>query len=105
MLKSNLLIPKLISTKEAATLLDLSPRKAKELLIKGGLSPIDVANGKKRMHRWLESAVYAFIQTLHTNAQTKKEKPAKKQAKKLHANIASMSIDDLYTLTQSPNLQ
>ena len=96
---------KLITTKQAAELFNLSPRKTKDLLIKGGLNPINVNCGKKSMHRWLESAVFAYIQTLHANAQTKKEKPAKKQATKLHANIASMSIDDLYTLTQSPNLQ
>ncbi|MBQ9536569.1 MAG: hypothetical protein IJU79_02140 [Desulfovibrionaceae bacterium] len=92
---------KLLSTKEVAALLELSPRNAENFLIQGGLYPISVSRGRRRTNRWLQSAVIAFLHQLHADAQIpKQKKPAKKQAKKLELRIADMSTNDLYMLTQ-----
>ncbi|MBQ7739533.1 MAG: hypothetical protein IJT59_07775 [Desulfovibrionaceae bacterium] len=57
------------------------------------------------MDRWLESAVTALIQNLHTDAQPKPKRPARKRTPGLKASVVSMSIDDLYALTQRKNIQ
>ena len=98
-------MPKLLSTNEVAELFSLSPKKTKALLVKGGLNPINVNIGKRRMDRWLESAVHVFIQNLHAQAQNNNKKLPKVQAKKLNAKILDLSLDDLYALTQSPVIQ
>ena len=92
--------------KKAASLLELKPVNAKKFLIKHGLLPIDVGQGKKRVDRWLESAVQAVINQLHEAAQKSKiKKPAKKKSDfPPEVSVATMSSSELFQLTQSYSL-
>ena len=97
---------KLITTKEAAKLFGLSARTTKALLKKGGLNPINVSRGNRKTYRWLESAVLALIQNMHTEAQQPKtKKPTKRRTSELKASVLSMDIDDLFALTQGHAIQ
>ncbi len=98
---------RLISTSEAAQILDMSQKVAREFLIQHGLQPISLGPGRGRGLRWLASAVENLILTIHAEAQqtgsimlkrssSEKSKEIESQRKPLR--VADMSIDELYSL-------
>ena len=60
----------------------------KKFLIKHGLLPIDVGQGKKRVDRWLESAVQAVINQLHEAAKSRRLKSQQRKSQTSHQKLA-----------------
>lgn len=99
----------LLRKTEIAAMLGTSPGVAASLLAKWGVHPVDYGYGRSRGPRWLESAVRQAMLAMHDAAQSKTSgaRPRKHSAVPVgtDARLASLSINDLYTLTQGPCVQ
>lgn len=94
---------RLLKLDEIAELMGTSKNKARSALSKYGLSAIDFGRGRSGGLRWLQSSVVSVMQSMSQAAQ-KKLRPTK-PPKQPSVSIFDMSIDDVYNLTQSKNLQ
>lgn len=94
------MLEKLIRTQEAAAMLGMSPKTAKNVLLKRGLQPVDFGKGPGHGLRWLQSSVQALIQDMHDAAQ-KAPRTRTKEPPRVASRLATMSIADLYALTQA----
>lgn len=95
---------RLINLQEVADLMSTSKSKAKEVLIKHGIHGIDLGRGRGGGLRWLLSSVVSVMQTMAAEAKAGERKSSKKP-KAPQLNLLSMSVDDIYALTTSQNVQ
>ena len=98
---------RLLRDRDVAAMLGTSPGVAASLLAQRGVHAVDFGMGRGRGRRWLESAVQQVIAELHAEAQPKKRtKPARPAAAPSRvASVATMSVGDLYRLTQAGCVQ
>ncbi len=92
---------RLLKIDEIAEIMGTSKTRAKAALSKYGLCAIDFGRGRGGGERWLQSAVLSMLQAMAVAAQKKSEK----KPKQARISIFNMSIDDVYNLTQSKNVQ
>lgn len=96
----------LLRRKDIAAMLGTSPGVAASILAQHGVHPIDFGLGRGRGPRWLESAVRQIILEMHQDAQPKpKEARQPKRHSTQPVSLTSMSINDIYELTQGPCVQ
>lgn len=96
----------LLRRKDIAAMLGTSPGVAASILAARGVHPIDFGLGRGRGPRWLESAVRQVILEMHQDAQPKpKEARQPKRNSIPPVSLTSMSINDIYQLTQGPCVQ
>ena len=91
---------------DIAAMLGTSPGVAASILATHGVQPIDFGVGRSRGRRWLSSAVRQAMLDMHHDAQPKAGKPrqsARPQAPTM--KLTTMSIDDIYRLTQGQSVQ
>lgn len=97
---------RLLRRKDIAAMLGTSPGVAASILAQRGVHPIDFGLGRGRGPRWLESAVRQVILEMHQAAQPK---PKDVRQPMRHStppvSLSSMSINDIYQLTQGPCVQ
>lgn len=97
---------RLLRRADIAAMLGTTPGVAASILAERGVHPIDFGMGRSRGPRWLESAVRQAMLEMHQAAQPKAK--AKRPAKRTTApavSLASMSINDIFELTQGPCVQ
>ncbi len=94
---------KFLRTEEAAELLGASPKVAMGIMLKNGLQPVSLGRGRGRGNRWLQSAVYELMHTLHDKAQKVPKRHEKMPQYK--SPVATMSGADLYALTHRAPVQ
>ena len=88
---------RLLDKHEIAARFNTGWRKARSLLAKMGVMPIDVGEGKKARLRWLESAVNAAIFAMHAKAQPKVNRvPLSGQNPDLKLRLVDMSASSVY---------
>lgn len=89
---------RLLRKKDIAAMLGTSEGVAASVLEKQGVHPIDLGYGRSRGLRWLESAVSAALQNMHSEAQSVSgphpQRPPK-APRVPSATLASMSINEL----------
>lgn len=96
----------LLRRKDIAAMLGTSPGVAASILAQRGVHPIDFGLGRGRGPRWLESAVRQVILDMHRDAQPKpKEARQPMRHSTPPVSLTSMSINDIYQLTQGPCVQ
>lgn len=89
-----------VDSREVASMLGLSVRNARKILIAHGINPVNISAGRRRAtYRWLESAVNAFLKKMHEDAQVKDRK-AVKQQKPPKVRLSTMSNNDLFDYVQ-----
>ncbi len=98
---------RLLCKKDVAAMLGTSPGVAASILAEHGIYPIDFGRGRSRGQRWLESAVRQTLLAMHEAAQpkAKKQRVPKPPAGLPTARLASLSVNDVLTLTQCPRVQ
>lgn len=97
---------RLLRQVDIAAMLGTSPGVAASILEARGVRPIDFGMGRGRGRRWLESAVKQAMLEMHLAAQPKPKMPRPtNQPSTPPASLTSMSIDDIYRLTQGPCVQ
>lgn len=100
---------RLLRKGDIAAMLGTSPGVAASILAERGVHPVDFGYGRARGHRWLESAVRQAMFAMHEAAQPKASRPRPRKPSAVlagtDARLASLSINDLYALTQGPCVQ
>ena len=97
---------RLLRPKDIAAMMGTSPGVAATILAEHGVYPVDFGVGRSRGRRWLESAVQQVLRDMHAAAQpTSKKTWQSKQRSPRVDSLTSMSINDLYQLTQGPCVQ
>lgn len=95
---------RLLKKKEIAAMLGTTPGVAASILATQGVHPIDFGYGRSRGLRWLESAVNAVIQSMHSDAQGAsgpRNKKASKAVRVPTASLASLSVNELQAILTS----
>lgn len=91
---------------DIAAMLGTSPGVAASILEQAGVHPIDFGVGRSRGRRWLESAVRQVMRDMHEDAQPKAGKTRQARPSGTPSvRLASMSINDIYQLTQAQGVQ
>lgn len=96
----------LLRRKDIAAMLGTSPGVAASILAQRGVHPIDFGLGRGRGPRWLESAVKQAMLEMHLAAQPKPKMPRPtKEPSTRPVSLTSMTVNDIYQLTQGPCVQ
>lgn len=97
---------RLLRRADIAAMLGTTPGVAASILAERGVHPVDFGMGRSRGPRWLESAVRQAMLEMHQAAQPKAKaiRPVKRTATPA-VSLTSMSINDIYQLTQGPCVQ
>ncbi|RHH26004.1 hypothetical protein DW219_00160 [Desulfovibrio sp. AM18-2] len=97
---------RLLRQKDIAAMLGTSPGVAASILAQRGVYPVDFGVGRSRGKRWLESAVKQVILDMHDAAQPRVKVPRKDKPVAAPAmHLTTMSINDIYRLTQGQSVQ
>lgn len=98
---------RLLRERDVAAMLGTTPGVAASILAQRGVHAVDFGMGRGRGRRWLESAVQQVIAELHAEAQPQKRTKAVRQAtaSSRMAALATMSVSDLFSLTQAGCVQ
>lgn len=97
---------RLLRQKDIAAMLGTSPGVAASILAQRGVYPVDFGVGRSRGKRWLESAVKQVILDMHDAAQPGAKVPRKdKPVAATCMHLTTMSINDIYRLTQGQSVQ
>lgn len=99
------MIDRLLRLTTIAAMLDTSPGVAASVLADHGVYPVDFGYGRSRGRRWLESAVRQAMLDMHEAAQPKPKTRHAKQPAAPAVSLATMSINDVYQLTQGQRVQ
>lgn len=95
---------RLLRKHEIAAMLGTSPGVAASILAEHGVQPIDFGYGRSRGYHWLESAVLAVIQDLHTTAQNRRQSSRKSNSARPKipaSSLAHMSVGDIHHILTS----
>ncbi len=97
---------RLLRQQDIAAMLGTTPGVAASILAARGVHPIDFGIGRSRGRRWLESAVRQVMIDMHEAAQPK-AKPLRqgRAAPTPSMKLTTMSINDIYRLTQGQSVQ
>lgn len=94
---------------EIGAVFGTSPDVARAILRSHGVHPVDLGAGRGRGLRWLESAVLAVMQEMHTEANTPAQKAREGRPGRPHTNfpaLAHMSVGQISELlTKSQGVQ
>ena len=72
--------PELLTTKQAASVMNIGEERARAILLSRGVQPVSLPWGKERKTlRWSRRAVMTVIDTLHAEAQASADDHSKQQ--------------------------
>ena len=75
--------PELLTTKQAASVMNIGEERARAILLSRGVQPVSLPWGKERKTlRWSRRAVMTVIDTLHAEAQAKAGVPKRRRSLK-----------------------
>ena len=75
--------PELLTTKQAASVMNIGEERARAILLSRGVQPVSLPWGKERKTlRWSRRAVMTVIDTLHAEAQAKAGVPKRRRSPK-----------------------
>lgn len=94
----------LLRPKDIAAMLGTTPGVAASVLADHGVCPIDWGVGRSRGLRWLKSAVEQAILDMHQAAQPK-PKSSRPKTVAQSISLSSMSVHEIYQLTQGRCVQ
>ena len=96
---------RLLRQQDIAAMLGTTPGVAASILAGHGVQPIDFGVGRSRGRRWLESAVRQVMIDMHNAAQPKAKKARNATPHPPSVKLTTMSIADIYRLTQGQSVQ
>lgn len=95
---------RLLKLKDVALILSTSEGRARKLLLKGNIQPIDLGRGRSGGLRWLESSVMQFLHNLYDEtSETIKKKKGKKRGE--GKQLLDMSTKEILALTAQRNVR
>lgn len=96
---------RLLRQQDIAAMLGTTPGVAASILAARGVHPIDFGIGRSRGRRWLSSAVRQVMLDMHEAAQPKAKTARNATPRPPSVKLTTMSINDIYQLTQGQSVQ